>query len=193
VLPVEPRPEPEAFDATVRKPGERALAKRQDPLPSYWRRCIPDLMVAYEYICAYSALRICRVSGAPSVEHFAAKSSARELTYEWANYRLVCARMNSRKREFDDVLDPFQISDGWFELEFAFLQVRPAPDLETDIRESVLKTIDRLKLNDNEFCSERAHWYQAWLDGRIASSFLAEHAPFVHYEATRQGLTPKPG
>jgi hypothetical protein len=192
VLKVEARREPATFDAEVRKPGQRALAENRDPLPSYWRGCIPELMTAYEYICAYSCLRISPISGAPTVEHFAAKSSARELAYEWGNYRLVCARMNSRKREFDDVLDPFEIGEGWFELEFLFMQVRPAPGLETLILDQVQKTIKRLKLNDESFCGERVHWYQAWFDGKINGAFLAEHAPFVHSEVMREGLTQKP-
>jgi hypothetical protein len=192
VLAVVPRDEPATFEVQVRKPGQRALAEDKNPLPPYWRRCLPDLMEAYEYICAYSSLRISPISGAPSVEHFAAKSASRDLAYEWSNYRLVCARMNSRKREFDDVLDPFEIGEGWFELDLLFLQVRPAPDLDAIINERVKQTIKRLKLNDEAFCSERARWYEAWLKGLIAGTVLREHAPFVHHEVVRQGLSQKP-
>ena len=188
MLAVVPREEPATFDAQVRMPGQKALAENRNPLPRYWGKCLPDLMEAYEYICAYSSLRVSPISGTPTVEHFAAKSSARQLAYEWSNYRLVCARMNSRKREFDDVLDPFEIEEGWFELEFLFLQVRPAPGLDATINKQVERTIRRLKLNDEAFCSERARWYEAWLSGRIDGTFLREYAPFVHREVVRQGL-----
>ena len=34
-----------------------------------------------------------------------------------SNYRLVCGTLNSRKGTFE-VLDPFMIEDGWFEIDF---------------------------------------------------------------------------
>ena len=46
------------------------------------------------------------VTGGRSVEHFAPKKKHRDFAYEWDNHRLVCSVMNSRKRDFEDVLDP---------------------------------------------------------------------------------------
>lgn len=124
------------------------------------------------------------------MEHFAPKSKARELAYEWSNYRLVCALMNSRKNNFEDVLDPFEIGDDWFELEFVFMQVRPAPRLDAQTAEAVQQTIDRLKLNDEECCAARAEWFQEWKDERLSLDYMRRKCPFVCREAVRQGLTP---
>jgi hypothetical protein len=192
LLPVAGQPEPTNFDARVRIPGGEALEQGRDPLPSYWTRCLPELLAAYSYICAYSCLRIAPATGAVSVEHFSAKSSARALAYEWSNYRLVCARMNSRKREYDDVLDPFLVEPGWFELELAFMQVLPGDELPAGVHAQVLDTIDRLKLNDELFCAERGYWYEEWLRNEISDDFFARNAPFVAYETMRQQIARPP-
>jgi 5-methylcytosine-specific restriction endonuclease McrA len=114
-------PEPSTFDAEVRQPGLNALAElvgepsrvrtgpkrpkiadrrediRSKDFPTYWREALPDLLTAYHRICAYTALYIHRITGAQSVDHMAAKSSHWRDVYEWNNYRLACARVNSRK------------------------------------------------------------------------------------------------
>ena len=122
-----PQPEPAEFDKLVRRPGKLALDKGRDDLPSYWRHYTDQLYDAYGGVCAYLSVWISRGTGGRSVEHFAPKSMHRALTCEWSNYRLVSTLMNSRKRDFEDVLDPFKIDNGWFELEFMALQVRPNP------------------------------------------------------------------
>lgn len=190
MIKVEPRPEPDSFDAQVRKPGQKALDEGRDPLPTHWRRCLAQLWTAYDGICAYSCFFIPRVVGASTVEHFAPKSGKRELAYEWSNYRLVCALLNSRKRDFADVLDPFEIEDGWFELEFLFMQVRPAESLTDVIRKQVEETIQRLKLNDQECTAERARWYEDWRKGEITAAYMERHAPFIYREAVRQRVAP---
>lgn len=182
------RPEPASFDADVRKRGRRAIDDEKNPLPPYWRRCLPDLWREYGGVCAYSCFHIPLVVGGKSVEHFSPKSDDPELAYEWSNYRLVCALMNSRKREFKDVLDPFEIEDGWFELEFLFMQVRPAPRLTDDVTRDVAATIDRLKLNAEECCAARGQWYDDWRAGEISDKLVERRAPFIHREAVRQGL-----
>ncbi len=191
MISVSPRPEPDTFEARVRAPGRQALAEDKNPLPDYWRRCSRELLEAYDRICAYSCFHIPRVVGGATVEHFAPKSARRDLAYEWSNYRVVCALMNARKREFEDVLDPFEIDDDWFELELAFMQVRPAERLGERTTQAVLKTIDRLKLNDVELCRAREDWYDDWIGGQFTASYMARHAPFIYREAVRQGKAPK--
>lgn len=188
---VERRPEPDQFHARVREPGRQALDEHKNPLPSYWTKCLPELLDAYGRICAYSCLYIPGVVGGHSVEHFAPKSKERELAYEWSNYRLVCALMNARKRDFEDVLDPFDIRDDWFELEFVFLQVRPAPNLEASVADAVADTIERLKLNDEQCCTARAVWYEDWKRVPMSDEFMRERSPFVFREAVRQRQTPR--
>ena len=180
---VEPQPEPPAFDAQVRQPGLQALAEGRQELPPYWRACLGDLHERYRGICAYLCVLIPRATGARSVDHIAPKSKRRDLAYEWSNYRLVCSLMNARKRDFEDVLDPFAIPDGWFVLELSFLQVMPNPSLDEATRARVQATIDRLRLNDEECIAARALYYQPYAEGRLPPELLREWSPFVAREA----------
>lgn len=183
---VEPKPEPPDFDANVRQPGK--LATSEDELPVLWRRCLPDLYDAYGGICAYACTWIPPLTGGRSVDHFAPKSAHPDLAYEWSNYRLVCSVMNARKREFEDVIDPFDIPPGeqWFELELAFLQVRPAAGLDPVRSDQAQHTIDRLKLNDPECQRARLSWYEPYLAGECAMTLLERRSPFVAQEVRRQ-------
>lgn len=191
MLRIEPRPEPKDFDERVRQPGLKAISEGRVPLPDYWRRCSHQLRQEYREICAYSCLRIPKVVGMSTVEHLAAKSKQPALAYEWSNYRLVCGLMNSRKREFEDVLDPFKIGEDWFELELVFFQLKPAAHLinESTI-EAIKETIDRLKLNDNECCTDRRERYEEWQYGEVNDRYMERTAPHIHREAVRQGRAP---
>ncbi len=183
---VDPQPEPPDFENRVRRPGLQALAADPSSLPPYWRRCLGD--PAYGGICAYACIYIDRVTGGRTVDHFIAKSSAPAVAYEWSNYRLACALVNTRKGVFADVLDPFEIADGWFILEFSFLQIYPSPDLEEALRQEVQKTIDRLRLDENEFRDARAAYYVDYASGHIDFAYLERKCPFVAKEMRRQGL-----
>ncbi len=201
---------PPNFDAVVRQPGLRAIAEMvgkvpayprtggrpfkklanreedipSDDFPTYWTLALHDLMSGYHRICAYSCFRIHPVTGGRSVDHMAAKSRAWNKVYEWSNYRLACSRLNARKRDFGDVLDPVEIRDGWFEIELVGFQVKPAEGLIEGIRDSVQDTIDRLGLND--FCGDRERDAENYWAGEISLRVLTEESPFVAKELRRQ-------
>ena len=143
--------EPADFDAKVRKPGLRAIAemvgepnlsKRRgrkrdvvansrdaipaDKFPAYWTEALPELLEAYGRVCAYMSFYMERVTGAASVDHMLPKSLEWQVVYEWHNYRLACSLMNSRKNNYRNVLDPFEVEDGWFRIELVGYQVIPA-------------------------------------------------------------------
>lgn len=127
----------------------------------------------------------------PTVDHFVAITSS-ELgqAYEWDNYRLACSLMNSRKREFPDVLDPFKIEDGWFVLNLGNFQVEPAEGLDPTLRLRVCDTIQRLGLDSPEYKSMCRRYFEFYWKpkGRpIPISFLEEQAPFLAREMLRQG------
>jgi hypothetical protein len=183
-----PQPEPPDFDRRVRQPGLRALAKDPARFRPFWNRCAHQLWDAYQGICAYLCIYIPRGTGARSVDHLAPKSRHPSSAYEWSNYRLVSSLMNSRKREFEDVLDPFEIENGWFILEPSFLQILPNPDLDETRRGQVQATIDRLKLNDEECLEARAGFYREYIAGHMKFALLAKWSPFVAAELKRQGL-----
>lgn len=209
---VTPAPEPEHFDAIVRQPGLRALAELagEAPLPprsgrprsavattregipvglypAYWTEIIPDLLQAYSRICSYACLYIEEVTGAASVDHRLPKSIAWQHAYEWSNYRLACSLINSRKGQYLDVLDPFEIEDGWFQIELVAFQVLPNPHLPTEQVAAVTATIDRLGLNERRCLAARENHAVAYFERDITLQHLRKRAPFLARELERQG------
>jgi len=175
-------------------------------LNPYWWACLDDLNRLYGGICAYLCLYIPRGTGSPTVDHYRGKNrcvkaariapnieAAREAlapVCEWSNYRLAAQLMNTRKDEFTDVLDPFEVEDGWCVLVFPSLEIQPAPGLPAPLRARIQATIHRLKLNDAECCGARAGYVDAYLSAAdpIPFSFVARRSPFVAREMRRQGL-----
>ena len=195
---VEPQPEPADFESKVRRRGLAYLRRKKipldRPLPAgtefepYWRECLDELHAEYRGICAYLAVFIERVIGGASVDHFVAKSKRPDLIYEWSNYRLACSVMNSRKREYEDVLDPFEIENGWFRLEPASGRIYPNPELGDPEKAAVQRTIDRLGLDDSGNREIRARRFYEYCTGGCDSNFLRRYSPFVYFEAVRNGL-----
>jgi hypothetical protein len=202
--------EPLTFDARVRQPGllaiyemagkapriprragrpfKRIVGRIKDipasNLPQYWTRALDDLMDGYNQICAYSCFRIHKVTGARSADHMAPKSRNWRQVYEWKNYRLACSLLNARKWEFGDVLDPFTIKDGWFQLELVGFQVIPNPELAKPVQQAVLDTINRLGLDD--FRHQREYDAELYWAGQISLQVLTSDSPFVAKELRRQ-------
>ena len=198
MIPVTPAPEPAAFDKKVRQPGWRAihelaagLAGSRDAIPPgefppYWRKVLDELLTSYDRICSYLCLYIPRGAGAPSVDHMLPKSMHWDQVYEWSNYRLACSLMNARKG-VADVLDPFEIEEGWFALELVDFQVVPGEGLPPDVASRVSDTIARLRLSDRTCCDARAEYAEDYWAGDVSLAYLARHAPFVMRELQRHG------
>lgn len=126
--------------------------------------------------------------GGASVDHFIAKSAYAGLGYEWSNYRLACSTLNSRKRAYDDVLDPFYLLPGLFRLQLSTGRICPNPELEAQAMRVVEETIERLGLDDPQCRNLRAAWYQEYLEYGLHADYLRKKSPFVWHEANRQGL-----
>ena len=194
MLKVDPKPEPADFDAKVRLRGNAYLAG----LPSmvgvkfkgkdYWRNAADDLRNAYGGICAYTSIYINEVTGSQTVEHFVPKVSDPTLAYEWTNYRLVCGRMNGRKRENTDVADPFKIPEELFHLHFPSLMMRVNGAMPNEWQDAGKKTIKRLGLNDHISIRSRTKVIRLLLSGDIKESYVAECYPFIHRELARQRI-----
>lgn len=211
---VEPAPEPAAFDEQVRQPGLRALAElvgelptkrrrgrprkdqsaysRREEIPSdrfppKWTAVLPELLASYRRICAYTCFYIEEVTGAATVDHMLPKSSSWEQAYEWSNYRLACAFANTYKNAAQDALDPFEIEDGWFQLELVGFQVIPNPALPEARRAQVEATIARLHLNADECRRQREDIFHAYTSKDISLPYLERRAPFIARELHRQG------
>ena len=195
LIPVTPSVEPADFDVKVRKPGVAFLNTTPHPNASawrnhqYWRRALGDLLTAYKNICSYSgSWTKVNVSGITtpqdsSVDHFKPKSTAPAEAYEWANFRLSRMRLNNRKGNHTDVLDPFILPNGWFTLDFRSFLIRPSQTLSKSDKGKVQKTIDRLELNtDSDYVQERVTVIQEYCVGTSTLAMLEKLWPFIARE-----------
>jgi hypothetical protein len=191
---IEMQPEPERFYEKVQEKGEAFLASCPRPKGkewdshSYWRAIIPDLYNAYLGICVYTCIWTPFDTGWKTVEHFKPKDRYPQEAYQWNNYRFVCGTMNGRKGDYEDVLDPFKLQDGWFIMHFPSLQLKPGRQLKDEEKESVKKTIKRLKLNESACVRGRKDWLMPYLQKEYGFSFLEKRAPFLAHELRRQEL-----
>jgi uncharacterized protein (TIGR02646 family) len=193
---VSQRLEPTCFDVKVRQRGleffRRESIDISAPLPSsiklptYWRSCLDELYEAYDGICAYSAIYIERTAGGVTVDHYEPKSKRLDLAYEWDNYRLSSSIVNSRKRDYNDVLDPFLVQDDWFYLVLETGHIYPNPTLGCKDKNKIKSTIKRLKLDDGEMRRMRCKWWEEYIEDHIDDDYLRRKAPFIYKEAYRQ-------
>jgi hypothetical protein len=192
MIPVQMKPEPLDFNDKVRKKGKIFLQKISHPKTKdwedkeYWREAIPDLCVAYDSVCAYCAQWISTGTGTPTVDHFISKTKTPSLAYEWSNFRLVCLKLNSRKG-VADIIDPFTVQEGFFNLDLRTFMILPNPDLSEEEKVKIRFTIDQLQLNkDESFVEARRSWYEIYIEGHCTFSLLQRLAPFIAQEIKRQ-------
>ena len=158
-------------------------------LKAYWQGwCLDQLHRRYEGVCAYTSLYIPRSTGARSIDHYVAKSSAIEHAHCWSNFRLACTKMNGRKGTFDDLLDPFTLAPETFHLELLTDKVLPNLALPEDLRQQAQTTIDRLGLNDGDCWQDRLEYFDDYRNKHIDEAYLKKRCPFVWYEVRRQKL-----
>lgn len=185
------QPEPGDFDSRVRIPGTQWRQANPGAAPAtfppFWRDAMPALRQSYKGICAYYCCFVMPATGGASTDHFAPKSKEPADTYEWSNYRFACTRMNSRKSNASDVLDPFTLADGCFALVFHTMRVVPAAGVTGSILGKVNKTVNRLNLNSTECIDERTRYWNQYQRGLHVEDFY-QAAPFIALEAVRQGM-----
>lgn len=201
MIPVTPAAEPANFDKRVRQPGAAFLRANSHPSSNdwrghdYWRRAIPDLLKSYHSICSYSGswTKANRSQGSTiqdsSVDHFDPKSSIPAQAYEWSNFRLSRARLNNRKGNHTDVLDPFTLPGRWFTLDFRTFLVFPSQHLRKAERVRVQRTIDRLELNtDNDYVQERVNVVREYCLGNSTMDVIGRFWPFIANEMRAQNF-----
>lgn len=196
MIPIQEQPEPSDFSENVKNLGVAFLKEVTRPVKwnkrEYWQKALPALYQAYSGICAYSAHWIPNDTGVATVDHFIPKSITPRLAYEWSNFRLASLKMNSRKGNHQDVLDPFKLKPNWFILDFPSLLIKSNPTLSIALKEQIHATIKRLKLNDDDTCvRSRKDWLLPFCKKECSFEFLKGHAPFIAYELQRQGLVDK--
>lgn len=215
MIPVAQAAEPPCFDAHVRKRGALAVQRLlgrsakaagrppretysrpedipPDRFPPYWtearksdgKSALDDLMDAYDQRCAYLAMRVERATGSPTVDHFVPKSRDWRLVYEWPNYRLSAACVNSAKGT-RDVVDPFKVQPGWFELDLETYLVRRGPAAPVDEHARIDETLSILNLR--QCVSQRGGFIEDYRNGSIDLRNVERYAPFIASELRRQG------
>ena len=207
--------EPDTFDSHVRRRGAAAIQRLlgkpvkargrkpkttyprpekipADKFPTYWadvresdgQSTLDDLMDRYGQFCAYLAMRIEPATGSPTVDHFIPKERNWRLVYEWSNYRLSAGCVNGAKGT-KDVVDPFQVGPGWFELNldtFRVMRGAAAPSAEHARIDETL-TI----LNLRQCLAQRRDFIRRYREGKIDLPHLETYAPFIAAEFRRQG------
>ena len=134
-------------------------------------------------MCAFSGMRISPTADY-TVDHMVPKSRDWRLVYEWCNFRLACLPMNRRKREHTDVLDPFCIEDDWFEMDIVEF---PGTSLDASGTRNVAATINRLRLNDLDWCETRRRHVEHYREHKMLH-IVESLFPFVAKEIRRLGL-----
>lgn len=181
--------EPVLFDVNCRQPGEAWLAAHlgEDPhaVSQWWSRFQPDLAKHFSHRCGW--MGTCIVLGGV-VDHWLScgnrggmPSPNRQLAFEWSNLRYADPVINSLKGILDDqVLDPCEIEDGWFEVQLPSFQLVPGGRLPSSLRQRAELTIDKLQLRGHKARFTRWHWYCShWHAGQPDLAALRRDAPLV--------------
>lgn len=194
-----PSPPPHYY-MNVRTPGEMFLATNPHPTGKewngrqYWSKIHGALYSSLNGICSYCATYTPRRYSAASVDHtsidhFVLKAKNPSLAYEWENFRLCRSKLNNRKGEHDDVLDPYALANGWFRLSFTTFLLYPEPSLPESEQQKVTDTIARLELNqDDKLVQERLRAVYAYADGKLPLGRLKQFYPFIAIEMAAQNF-----
>ena len=192
MIPVIPQPEYAEFDRQVRQPGLAFLARIARPTSTdfgkhnFWKRAMRQLHAAYSGTCAYTTMYL--VYGG-AIDHFLPKSMYPRMTYEWSNYRLARQKVNGRKGNTVEVMDPFEVETGWFVLDFPSCLVRPGSEVSAELKKRINATINILRLNaDDLLVQERCNLLVDLADGNVTMRFLDRWYPFLSSEVRRQNL-----
>lgn len=175
----QPPPEPTGFDRKCRRAGERWL--REHPgagrPKDFWSAFKPQLAEGFHQLCAYVAM----YEPVGTVDHFASFRNAPKLAYEWDNYRYASGWVNCSKQNADDqVLDPFQVGDEWFEVLLPSLQLVLTDKVPSEHRARAKNTLERLHLQDDErVLRQRREWYRMYQDGELNLRGLRKKAPLI--------------
>lgn len=180
VIPVAVVGEPDGFDSQCRIPGSKwqrtnPAAKRPKPL---WLPFTADLADGFGNLCGYCAL-LDPTGG--TVDHYLSVRARPDLAYEWSNFRFANQAMNASKKNADaQVLDPYEVGVGWFEVILPSLQLQLTNRVPPALRAKAEFTLERLGLRDGErVVRARRQWYALYQDGELTLDGLRKCAPLI--------------
>jgi hypothetical protein len=177
VIPVAPVPEPSGFDERARRPGNAWLAKNEGVgrPRDYWSPFRAVLADGFADRCGYTAM----YAPVGTVDHFRSYKTNPELAYEWANYRYAAAWINSAKKT-SEVLDPYEVGEGWFEVLLPSLQLVATDKVPPERRALVEQTLKGLPIaHDERVMKQRRRWYELYREGHLSLKGLREMAPLI--------------
>jgi hypothetical protein len=184
VIPVAPVAEPASLDEAARKPGNAWLAQHPGTRRprDYWSRFRGILAEGFANRCGYSAMH----EPVGTVDHFRSYTTDPQLTYEWANYRFASQWLNSSKGS-GEVLDPYEIEEGWFEILLPSLQLVLTDKIPPAVRARAEATLKRLPIeHDERIVKQRRRWYQQYQEGKLSLEGLSDNAPLIAAAVRKQ-------
>lgn len=79
-----------------------------------------------------------------------------------------------------DILDPYAVEDGWFEILLPSLQLVVTDAVPERLRVRAEFVLDRLRLRDDaRVLRQRAEWYRMYVERQMTLSELARKAPLI--------------
>jgi tetratricopeptide (TPR) repeat protein len=180
-------PEPDEFDAKVRQPGNAWLAKNihkkkiDCETHAYWRtwkECIDYLADGFNHFCAYACIQ--PFSGV--VDHYLSKTKHPNQAYEWSNYRYASSKVNEYKSKFgpEQILDPFEVEDDWFEILLPSLQLVLTDAVPAHQLERAKTTLKALQLmNGKWIIRTRIKHYKQYNERKLSIEGLEEENPLI--------------
>lgn len=180
-----PIPEPGKFHAECRVPGKTWLGGHPSGRPKdYWSPFRLSLADGFCNRCGYGAMWI----SSGTLDHFVSCNEDRSKAYEWPNYRYVEGWFNSSKSKLrsQSLLDPFDVAEGWFEVDLPSLQLRLTDAVPSELRERAEFTLKRLPLRDDErVIRQRRAWLEMYEQG-TPLAVIEQKAPLISRAIRRQ-------
>lgn len=174
-----PVPEPVGFEEKVRLPGRVWLTDHPNAgrPRDYWTPFKPALAEGFSDLCGYSVM----YEPVGTVDHYISLSTNRSLAYEWSNYRFASEWINKSKQTADEqVLDPYEVMDDWFEILLPSLQLVVTDRVPAEHRTRAEYTLHRLHLRDDErVMRQRQAWYRLYCESKLTLDGLREKAPLI--------------
>ena len=174
-----PIPEPKDFDVKCRVKGTAWLiANPEASRPrDLWSPFRLELAKGFFDRCGYGAMWI----SSGTVDHYVSVDEDFSKTYEWNNYRYIEGWLNSSKKKLsaDELLDPFDVRDGWFEIELPSLQLKLSDSIPAEFRVRAENTLRLLPLRDDErIIRQRRAWLEIYEQGTPLTVIRAK-APLI--------------
>jgi hypothetical protein len=178
---------PAAFAERVERRGKTWLAAHSSGRPrDYWSEFKAPLADAFRNLCAYSVM----YEPVGTVDHFVSCDEDRTKAYDWSNYRFCSGWINSSKQALKstEILDPFEVADGWFEVILPSLQLVASERLPAELRARAALVLERLHLgHDERVLRQRREWYRMYQEGELTLEGLERKAPLIAAAVRRQG------